>query len=402
MSDRPQRRVALYVAERSEYALRVHEGVLRYCEDHAGIALRDFRDEVASPQRHCALLAGPTPWSDWNPDGIVGIFPHGAEVVPWVKGFGVPAVSLSGEFRDDLSTVHISPASIADAAIQHFLAMGYSNFAFVGVEGFVSVDQRRSAMERHLSEIGRGLLSYGFINNPWPGLYQAEAAAAAEVGLHQLLLNAPKPLGVLCTTDQAGRAVCIACRQLGLAVPQEVGVLGIDNYLAARGCLPPLSSIHTPGESVGYEGMKMLISLMNGQSVTTPHLVRATRIVTRQSTGAGASSPDSDVVRALAIIRERACDGAVIDEMIDHLPISRSTLERQFMTMLGRTPGQEMLRVRLLRAKELLRTSELPITQIAGLVGYERSSSFSDFFKKAVGISPREYRATGGPSDSGE
>ena len=71
------------------------------------------------------------------------------------------------------------------------------------------------------------------------------------------------------------------------------------------------------------------------------------------------------MVRALTLIRERACDGSGVEEVLDDLTVSRSTLERQFLAAVGRTPGQEMLRVRLQRAKELLRTTALPVSKVA-------------------------------------
>ncbi len=389
------RRVAFYVSERSEYASRVLEGVLRYVDDHVGFVLRDFWDDVTDAARRAAVLARAAPWSDWAPAGVVGILPHGAEAVTWATAAGVPVVSIGSDFRDVLPTVNVSADSVAELAIRHLLGTGYPNVAFVGVRGYTAVDHRRAALERHLGELGRPLLAYGLENNPWPGFYQLEERAAAEAGLERFLREAPKPLGVLATTDHAGRVVCAACRRLGLAVPQEVGVLGVDNYAAARTCLPPLSSIHSPGEDVGYAAMELLDRLTRGKPAGPPVAVAATKLVARQSTGAGSGGTESVVVRALALIRERACDGLAIEEILDDLTVSRSTLERQFAAVVGRPPGQELLRVRLARAKELLRTTDLPVSRIAAMTGYERSSSFSEFFRREAGTSPRAYRKGG-------
>ncbi|MDB5321085.1 MAG: xylR [Phycisphaerales bacterium] len=396
------RQIAFYGSERSEYATRVLEGVLRYVEDRVGFMLRDFWDDLTAVGRREALLGAPPPWAAGGADGVVAILPHGRAVVPWASDAGVPIVSIGSDFRDALPTVHVSADSVAELAIRHFLGTGYPNVAFVGVRGFVAVDHRRSALERQLAEIGRPLWSYGLETNPWPGNYDLEERAAAEEGLERFLLDAPTPLGVLATTDHAGRVVCAACRRLGLIVPQEVGVLGIDNYTAARTCVPPLSSIQSPGEEVGYQAMALLDRLTRGKpgdraaaAVEKLVAVPATQVVARQSTGAAPGGTHAHVIRALALIRERACDGIAVEAILDDLTISRSTLERQFAAMIGRTPGQELLRVRLARAKELLRHSDLPISKIAAMTGYERSSSFSDFFSRHAGLSPRAYRKGG-------
>jgi LacI family transcriptional regulator len=387
--------VAFYAAERSEYAARVLEGILQYVADHVGMLFTDYWDDAATPEQCDALVARPAPWSGFEPDGVVAILPHGPAIVPWVAAGGVPLVSLGSDYRDKLPTVHVSADSVAELAAQHLFETGYQNMAFVGVVGLVAVDHRRAALERYMARVGRPMWSYELATNPWPGHYGLERLAAHEPGLASFLQKMPKPLGILATTDHAGRAICEACRALGLSVPQEVGVLGIDNYSAARSCLPPLSSIHTPGEDVGYQAMVLLDRLMRGQPAGAPLAVPATKIVARQSTGAGSGGPESVVVRALALIRERACDGIAVEQILDEMTISRSTLERQFAAMVGRTPGQELTRARLARAKELLRTTDLSISRIAQMTGYERSSSFSDFFRRNEGMTPRAYRTSG-------
>jgi len=96
--------------------------------------------------------------------------------------------------------------------------------------------------------------------------------------------------------------------------------------------------------------------------------------------------------QALGLIRQRAGEGITIAQILAALPVSRSTLERQFAQCLGRSPGQEMLRLREDLAKELLLTTDLPLKAVAGRVGYRDASAFGVFFRKAVGLSPAEFR----------
>jgi LacI family transcriptional regulator len=176
-------------------------------------------------------------------------------------------------------------------------------------------------------------------------------------------------------------------------------VLGIDNYAVARTSLPPLSSIHAPGEVVGYQALGLLDRLMRGEAAGNPVVeVPATKLVVRNSTGPRGAA-DSEIVRALALVRERACDGVGIEEILDDLHVSRSTLERQFLAAVGRTPGQELMRARLDRAKDLLRNTDLPVSRVAEMTGYQRSSNFSDFFRKHTGVSPSDFR-DGGVTDT--
>ncbi|MDB5296758.1 MAG: transcriptional regulator, partial [Phycisphaerales bacterium] len=260
------RRVAFYASERSEYAARVLSGVLRYADDHVGFLLREFQDDVTGRDGPAGRWAGDPvpPWDGWGADGVVAILPHGPAVVRWAMAGGAPVVSVGGDYRGQLPTVYVDPLSVADLAIDHFLVTGYVHFAFVGVRGLPTVDLRRQCLAGRLADLGQPLLSYELETNPWPGLYDLEARAAAEPGLSEFLRSAPKPLAVLATSDYVGRVVCMASGRLGLGVPQEVGVLGVDNYAAARASIPPLSSIQAPGEDVGYQAMAMLDAAVRG------------------------------------------------------------------------------------------------------------------------------------------
>lgn len=408
------RRIAFYASERSEYASRVMEGVLRYVEDHIGFLVRDFQDDLTlSAQERTAFAHRPPPWNDWSPDGLIAILPHDPAVVRWVTTSDIPVVSLGGDYRSLLPTVLVDPASIAQLALEHFCECGYEHFAFVGIRDLVAVEGRCKSFRARLREASHPMLHYELQTNPWPGLYELEERAAAEPGLISFLQSAPKPLAVLATSDYVGRVICMACRNLGFQVPQEVGVLGIDNYAAARSSQPPLSSIHAPGQEVGFQAMTLLDRLSHERLTLTGSpaeakpapveppptvVVPAVTLVPRQSTRNGKA--DSIIVRAMTLIRERACEGVAIEQILAELLVSRSTLERQFVAHVGRTPGQELLRVRLERAKELLRHTDLPVSRIAEMIGYERSSSFSDFFRKHAGTTPRAYRAGGAPDAS--
>ena len=63
---------------------------------------------------------------------------------------------------------------------------------------------------------------------------------------------------------------------------------------------------------------------------------------------------DADLAAAVRFIREHACDGITVADVVGKLPLSRRVLESRFERVLGRTPHAEILRVRLERVKQLL------------------------------------------------
>ena len=70
----------------------------------------------------------------------------------------------------------------------------------------------------------------------------------------------------------------------------------------------------------------------------------------------------------------------------------RRKLEKQFRAAVGHAPGQEIQRVRLEQAKKMLSQSQLSVSRIASMVGFEEPASFSKFFQKHVAMSPRKFR----------
>jgi transcriptional regulator GlxA family with amidase domain len=96
--------------------------------------------------------------------------------------------------------------------------------------------------------------------------------------------------------------------------------------------------------------------------------------------------------QALRLIHQHACDGSTIEQILDSVHISRQTLERHFQAHLGRTPGQELVRVRLEHAKTLLAMTHHPVKRIAQMVGFRQAANFSIFFRAQTGLSPTTFR----------
>jgi AraC-like DNA-binding protein len=67
-------------------------------------------------------------------------------------------------------------------------------------------------------------------------------------------------------------------------------------------------------------------------------------------------------------------------------------LHKAFLENVGRTPGQELQRVRLEQAKRLLAESTYKLETLAGLCGYQSANTFYVAFKQATGMSPKQFR----------
>ena len=125
---------------------------------------------------------------------------------------------------------------------------------------------------------------------------------------------------------------------------------------------PPLSSVIPNPEGIGYEAAAWLDKMMQGEKPPSDAILEVPPlgIAVRQSTEIFAV-PDQEIARALRFIREHACEGTTVQDVLDHLRVSRSWLERGFRTHLGRSPQAEIRRTQISRCKELLRMTDLSL-----------------------------------------
>jgi LacI family transcriptional regulator len=115
------------------------------------------------------------------------------------------------------------------------------------------------------------------------------------------------------------------------------------------------------------------------------------RVVTRRSTDIIAID-DTDIAEAIGFIRGHATELIRVEDVVQHVAISRRNLETRFRKLLGRTPHAELQRVRLQRAIRFLVETDLPIPKIAEAVGYTTPSYFIQVFRKEHGTTPARYR----------
>jgi LacI family transcriptional regulator len=145
---------------------------------------------------------------------------------------------------------------------------------------------------------------------------------------------------------------------------------------------------------VGFEAARLLDRLMAGRArpgVGKPVLVPPIGVATRRSTDVTAVE-DRLVADAMRAIRQEACAGLKVTGLTRACHVSRSVLYRRFESALGRTPHEEILRVRLDRVKALLEQTELTLEEIAGLAGFDHPEYLSVAFKRETGVTPGEYR----------
>lgn len=393
MSSSPAR-VALYAPVYRDYIHQIVEGILAYQAQFPRFTLTDCRYRIEDMLRMPRPDAVPR-WAG-RVDGVISYVGGEPEIYEWLLRGGVPVVNTSADqIKRGLPTVCCDAGSICAVAVEHLMQMEYSHFAHVGYRSTHGSHIRETAFDRALADRGHELIKWRLDYPAESPTTDAAEVLAVDPWLGQALRNAPKPLGILVLNDSFASAISAVCHAEGLAIPEDVGILSIGDSCIDRLNNPPLSSIQLPGSRVGYEAMALLDELMLGQATTTIRKIPVGDVAVRQST-CGATVPDEDIQLAMRMIASDACRGITVSELITALRMSRKTFERRFQEARGHAPGEEIRRVRTERARELLARSDLSITRISRMVGFNRSSLFTRFFKERTGQTPRDFRKGAG------
>ena len=376
-----RRRVALIVETSSAYGRRILRGVRRYIHTHQSWSI--FLEQRSLTSRTPQWL------DDWDGDGIISRTTT-KQLVETAARTKIPLIDLTdrhGTFG--LPQVWSDDRAIAQLGADHLIERGFRRLAFCGFS-------RESWSQRRLAEFASIVERLGdtcrVYESPWFGK-DAHPWEEEQARIAAWLRTLPKPIGIMTCNDIRGQHVIDACNRIDLAVPEEVAVIGVDDEEEiCELCDPPLSSIIPNAELVGYKAAELLDRLMSGKAPEVhQRVIPPLGITVRQSTDVLAID-DPDVAAAVRYIREHACRGAVVEDILEHVPVSRSILERRFRKALSCSPQGLIRRTQLKRVKQLLVDTDLPLAKISELAGFKHHEHMCTVFKREVGDSPGAYR----------
>ncbi len=386
-----RRKIALLVEWSRAYGRGVLRGIAAYAKAHETWKIYQTERSLCD--------AAPGWLRDWDGDGIIARIEND-ELLEQIIQMELPTVDLFERgHADGFPGVITDNRTIAYLAAEHLIERGLQHFAYCGLPGIYSSETRSEYFVEYLSRKGfqvhvyesLGRSSSLSISTAEDSELRSEETIAAWVD------SLPKPVGLMACNDVRAHQILMACGDRSIAVPEEVAVIGVDDEeLICELCHPPLSSVKQDPERVGYEAAALLDRLLDGETPPAkPILVKPLGVVARQSTDVVAVG-DADVAAAVHFIRLHACDGIQVNDIIEHVQISRSTLERRFAKLLGRSPKSEILRVKLDRVRYLLSMTEYPLARIAQLTGFAYVEAMCDCFKRTIGQTPGQYRSACG------
>lgn len=376
-------RIAVLVDTSTMWGREVIGGVHRYSREHDGWQL--FVEPRGVEQRRDWLPNG------WHGDGVIARvgFP---ELARQLESLRLPVVNVSGIDLAgvDFPRVRADQDAAAGLAAQHLLERGFRNFAYFSLTGIEYVATHQRAFTQALADAGCTC-----------SVFEAAPNLGAEPDwnldierIGNWLANQPKPLAAFVWNTSSARELVYACSAAGLSVPLEVAVLsGSDDDLFCEVAPVPISGVRLPAHEMGYRAARMLDAMIRDPHASEPAdiFIPPLGIHVRQSTDTLAVE-DPAMVKALQFIRTEGTGAITVDDVARCAGLSRRSLEQKFQGLLGFSPASEIRRMRINRAVELLRVSNLPIGEIATRAGFRSGEYMASVFKTHLGTTPSGYR----------
>jgi len=374
--------VALLIDTATEWGRQVIHGIADYADRQGGWDIW--------LERRCQQAPGRLP-PGWHGDGIIARVAD-RNLGRYLAGAPAPVVNVSAARIPGIHfpIVSIDLPAVARMATRHLLDHGFRHFGYYAPGGFSYAKAYYESVVESLAEVG--LDCSLFLGRR--GARAARHWKERQDDLQRWLRELPKPVAVLAWSSDLAREASYGCQAIGLLVPEQVAVMaGGDDRVLCETCNPPLSAVAINSERIGYEAAALLHRLLHKKPCPSkPILVEPTHVVVRQSTDTLAVD-DRDLAQAVAFIRANAGTPIQVSDMLRAVPVSRSRLERRFQKFLGRSPAEEIRRVRLERTKRLLAETDMPVPEIAVASGFGSSEYLAYAFKQATGLTPRQFRS---------
>lgn len=293
---------------------------------------------------------------------------------------GIPAVNVSGRgLQQGIDSVVHDDWAIGVMAAEHLSQLGERHYFFMGLGDVEFAHKRYEGFRAKLKMLGVTAEVERF-DGPTPEI---------DAWLKAL----PLPAAVFCAVDARARALALRAERLGIYVPDQLAILGVDNDpFECELTRIPLSSIHLRFEELGYRAAQRVYELYCGQEpLAQPVWLPPSHVEVRHSTDYLAVD-DPVVSRAIRFIRQPHLEPISVSTVAVHLGISRRSLEKRFRKATADTVFAEIHTARMERARRLLTHTRLPVDTIAARIGLVDTRRFVRLFKQQFGSTPFVFR----------
>lgn len=332
-------------------------------------------------------------------DGIIATIPGSGETLAALVETPLPVVVKNvrspafAARRGPTAFIYNDNDAIGRLAAATLLKNGrYASFAYVPEFDTDWCRDRGRGFEARLAEGGEECHLFTSTSSP--------AAPGSDIdGIAAFFAALPKPVAVYAATDQCATNVLAAAEAAKVSIPGQMALLGTDNdEFLVRHSSTPISSIKLGHVKMGYMAAKTLATFMRRRRAQTRQVqihIPPVSVVERASTKP-IPPATALVARAKAYIADHACERIDVMDVVGHIGVSRSLIEKRFRQMEGTSLRRAIEERRLAEARRLLEKTALPIKEIASRCGFSGQNRLSHVFKTRFGLAPEHWRMRAG------
>ena len=358
------------------YIHETHQGIVGYAKQAGWI--------IDSRVLNHGLLP-----AEWKADGILTFIGSNDRFGPVLRASKLPMVNMS-PWRPELQIPTVVPNNreVGRLACEHLISHGLSHLAMVQFEpGSITGAARREGFEGAARAAGKTFHSLIASPSGSNGLRES----LPRIG--KAITGLPRPLGIFTEGDMWAVEIIYLCQQIGLKVPEDIAVIGVDNDPLVVDASPvSVSSVDNNLYALGYQAAALLDRLMNGEPPPTqPILVPPIGVAQRSSTSTIAATHD-EVVAALKFIEAHFRDPITVADVANDLTISRRRLQDLFLRQVGQTVSEHITRHRLNLAKQMLHETQMKAGAIAERSGFGSHARMAKAFARVLATTPSQFR----------
>lgn len=325
----------------------------------------------------------------WSPSGFIISCGGGLNTLPPSAYGKIPAVFFTVPDKNDtlpICRVYNDTKMTAHLAAKTLLMLNLKSYGYINWFTPLSWNEsRRQHFQDILAIHGKRLASFST---------HLKGSTQFTKALIPWLRALSTPVGLFAANDIVARLTADACKLAGLSVPDDIAIVSVDNDVElCEGASPSLTSIPLDHVESGRLAARLLDRMMNKcmrrpVDITYP----CAEVIHRESTRRFDHS-DRIISEIAERIRKEACNGLSAADVVKGYPCSRRVIEIRFRKATGRSILEEIRKIRLQRAIELLRNPNLvDMSAVAHQSGYETLQAFSAFFKSETGLSPHAWQ----------
>lgn len=322
----------------------------------------------------------------WKPDGII-------TDTTSLATCDLPCVLIDSNAAADDHThprVDVDLAESARLAGAEFLRLGLTDVAWLPPpDEHPWSDKRRNSFLDFANAHGMTVSSFPKRSRDerWSLSYVKRLSAWAK--------SLPRPCGVFAANDRTAELFLSACSICRIKAPNDIAVIGVDDLpLFCNAMTPTLTSITPAFRESGYAAAEMLEQFFKGKR-PADRILGSSGISRRESTRR-IYGKMTDIRVARDLIRREACNGLKPREVFAVMNGCIRNAQIRFRAEVGRSVREEIERIRMEKARRLLRTTDKTISEIAALCGYATDSFLCDAFKQTHGCTMGAWRTAHG------